>query len=52
MVGRWIAGMVITVLLLGAAVFASSSANGKPATPPTLTDDFSLGVIAADNSQR
>lgn len=50
MMGRWIAGIVILATLLGAALFASSSANGKPVQAPTLSDDFSLGVIAASGS--
>lgn len=49
MMGRWIAGFIILATLLGAALFASSSANSSTAPPPTLTDDFSLGVIAADS---
>lgn len=43
--GRWIAGIVIIVSLLCAALVASSSAKAThpPANP--LSDDFSLGVI-------
>jgi hypothetical protein len=49
--GRWIAGVVILVALLCAALFASSSASTAPAHSTTPSDDFSLGVIAADNSR-
>jgi hypothetical protein len=42
--GRWIAGTLLALGLLAAALFASTSASSHQ-QPPTLSDDFSLGVI-------
>jgi hypothetical protein len=43
--GRWIAGVVILLVLVCAAFMASSSASNAAPQPNTLSDDFNLGVI-------
>ena len=44
--GRWIAGFVLALALLGAALFASSSANSHD-QDPALNDSFAQTLPAS-----